>query len=360
MKRSSASWLVCAFVAAATGCSYMGPGSVSITRPEYNAAIQQTNDRELLLNLVRLRYRDSLYFMNVERVVSALEVNRAVGASVTALEGAPDTFFGGGELGFIEKPTIFYAPLEGEQFVRHLMSPVTIDTLLLLTYSGWSVERVFLLTLQEANGLRNAPTASGPTPELEPQYQEFREALRHLRALQSRHAVEIGRVQREDETVLELRLAEDTQDDPDARAFKALLGLDSELNSFRIAVGIGRGARDTLVVATRPLIATMNYLSQGVEPPPADFTAGRVTRTVTRSGAPFEWQTMLDGLFRVQSSETRPQNAVVAARYRGSWFYIDDSDLDSKSTFMLLSQLFALQAGASPAPGPALNFSIGG
>ena len=35
----------------------------------------------------------------------------------------------------------------------------------------------------------------------------------------------------------------------------------------------------------------------------------------------------------------------MAIPYRDHWFYIDDRDADSKATFSLLMQLFALQAG---------------
>lgn len=47
----------------AGGCAYHGPEALSMTRPEYNVVIQQTNDQELLLNLVRLKYRDTPYFL---------------------------------------------------------------------------------------------------------------------------------------------------------------------------------------------------------------------------------------------------------------------------------------------------------
>jgi hypothetical protein len=50
----------------------------------------------------------------------------------------------------------------------------------------------------------------------------------------------------------------------------------------------------------------------------------------------------------------------VAVQYRGSWFYIDDSDLSSKSTFNLLGQLFELQAGEAGGSVPLLTLPIGG
>jgi len=46
-------------------------------------------------------------------------------------------------------------------------------------------------------------------------------------------------------------------------------------------------------------------------------------------------------------------------RYRGTWFYIDDADLNSKSTFGLLSYLFYLQAGDIKTFTPALTLPLG-
>jgi len=50
----------------------------------------------------------------------------------------------------------------------------------------------------------------------------------------------------------------------------------------------------------------------------------------------------------------------VAVFYRRSWFYIDDSDLDSKSTFSMLGQVFALQSGDVEKMTPVLTLPIGG
>jgi hypothetical protein len=50
--------------------------------------------------------------------------------------------------------------------------------------------------------------------------------------------------------------------------------------------------------------------------------------------------------------------AFVAIPYRGNWFYLADNDLDSKSTFMLLMQLFRLQAGSAKSIGPTLTIPV--
>lgn len=340
----------------ATGCAYHGPDALRMTRPEYNVVIQQTNDQELLLNLVRLKYRDTPYFLSVEKVASSLEFSRGLSASAAFPESADNSFGLAGAVGFAERPTLFYTPLEGEKFVRQMMTLLPLDTLILLANSGWSVERVFAVTLQAMNGIKNAPTASGPTPAREPEYRDFRTALKHLRALQLRKQVELGRAA--DGTGLELSFAPDTAEDVDALAFKRMLRLDPQRDRYRLTAGLGGSGGDSISVATRSLIATMNYLSQGVESPPADLDAGRVTRTLDSADLTFDWQRMLSGIFRVQASGEKPDNAAVAVRYRHAWFRIPDDDLDSKSTFALLAQLLALQGGLTPGQGAGISYSI--
>jgi hypothetical protein len=40
-------------------CAPLGPRALQASRPLYNEAVASTNDQELLLNLVRIRYRDT-------------------------------------------------------------------------------------------------------------------------------------------------------------------------------------------------------------------------------------------------------------------------------------------------------------
>lgn len=87
---------------------------------------------------------------------------------------------------------------------------------------------------------------------------------------------------------------------------------------------------------------------------------GLVNVTRHADGAPFDWAAMTDGLMQIRASDAYPQQAAVRVRDRGHWYYIDDADLDSKSTFSLLVQLFALQAGGSEGARPVLTLPVGG
>lgn len=344
-----------------SGCAHFGPDSIKGNRLDYNMAIQQTNDQELLLNLVRLKYRDRMYFMNVERVVSVMELNRSLGAGATIPPGTDATLsISPVSVGYNEKPSVFYTPLEGEKFVRQMLTPIGLETLLLLTRSGWSMERVFVLALQEMNGLKNAPSASGPTPEREPEFRAFRDAVRALRALQVKGLVGFGHANREGAEGFELRIAHTAAQDADAVRFRELMGLDPARNRYRMVVGIGAPDNQTIAVRPRAMTSVLYYLSQAVDIPPEDQMAGRVTLTLTDAGAPFDWGQMLEDVMHIESAARKPASAAVAVPYRNGWFYIRDDDLQSKTTFSLLAQLITLQAGPAPSAGAALSFSVGG
>lgn len=104
----------------------------------------------------------------------------------------------------------------------------------------------------------------------------------------------------------------------------------------------------------------MYYLSHGVEATEGDLSAGRVTVTRYNTGEEFNWKEVTGDLMRVQSAEEEPENSMGAIQYRGQWYYIEDSDLNSKSTFSLLGQLFSLQAGNAKSFAPTLTLPVGG
>ena len=140
-----------------------------------------------------------------------------------------------------------------------------------------------------------------------------------------------------------------------------MLGLEPGKAFYRIAPASGSGtSSESIGINTRSLLGTLFYLSQSVMTPEQDMALGRVTTTLDDDGRPFAWEQVTSGLFQIHSQPQRPTNAAVSVHYRGHWFYIDDSDLDSKSTFSLLSQLFALQAGKIKSVAPLLTLPIGG
>ena len=60
----------------------------------------------------------------------------------------------------------------------------------------------------------------------------------------------------------------------------------------------------------------------------------------------------------IRSSEDEPDHSL-RIRYRGHWFYIEDSDLESKEQFALMNALFAVVGGTVPGATPVMTIPVG-
>jgi len=345
---------------ATVGCHTVGPNAVHMGRSSFNMAVEETNGQQMLLNLVRLRYRDTPFFLQVASISTTVEV-KMEGIGTAAIPATGGTPFGMEAKGlYSEKPTITYTPLQGDTFVKQLMTPIDTKTVLLLYHSGWSVSRIFSLLLQNLNGLENAPSATGPTPQHVPQYKEFKEASELLRQLQIKRQLALGFVSSDDNTtILELMIGRGEQKTPAVEQLFKLLNLNPDKKRFQLLMRIDQIGQDKIYVVPRSMMACLFYVSQSVEVPQKDIDAGRVTVTRYPDGRVFDWNEVTGNLMRIRCSKFPPRNTYMKIFYRGTWFYIDDSDLESKSTFSLLMQLFMLQAGDVKYTAPLLTLPVG-
>ena len=349
-------------IALLQGCqSAFGPESLERTHPAYNAAITASVNEQMLQNLVRLRYRDVPFFLEIGSVTATLSVGANAQLGGTVAIGGDDSVSPLAGVAYMDSPTISYAPLRGEDLLKSLLSPLQLESILVLTQSGWRISRVFGLCFERINDVRNAPSASGPTPDLEPDYRSFNRLLDSLDRLQKRGQIEVG-AQREGDgagIVVKLKAAGDDAS-RGLDEVRALLGIESGGNEFSLNTNFLEPVADQWTVRTRSLSSLLYYLSQSVDTPQAHQSAGLVTVTEARNGGVFDWRDTPAGrLFQVKSGLERPDGAYIATFYRGHWFWVEDHDLESKSTFMLLRQLFDLQAGQSTVQGPTLTLPVG-
>jgi hypothetical protein len=337
--------VIVSLAAALGGCvSHIGPRTVPADRVNYNEAIAQSWSEQLLLNLVRLRYRDNPLFLEPSGVVTHYEVvgkaSAAAGANLQR-PGSTSVLDLGAGVEYHEAPTVAYSPLSGEDFAVRILSPIPPATILLLSESGWSLSRLFTCCVQQANGLRNAVGAAGPTPDYVPPFEQFQRLAQALRQLQIAGLVDVESDR--DGMRLLMRAGEGGAGDRDAAEVRRLLKLDPTRSSYRIRAGLVQTSPDEIAINARSLLAVMFFLSQSVEVPPADERAGVVTVT-ERDGKRFDWSEVTGSVLRIRTSPSTPDGAAVKTRYRNAWFWIADADLTSKTTFTLLTYLFNLQA----------------
>ncbi|MHC5113327.1 MAG: hypothetical protein ACYTGP_02720 [Planctomycetota bacterium] len=345
-------------LAVLAGCNIAGPRAIREGRDDYNSAIQQTNNEQFLLNIVRLKYRDTPFMLEVTSLSTNFQVE-VFGSANASLRESSNNWYGvlaGAE--FTEKPTVTYLPLTGEKFVSQMLTPLDTRVILLLYHSGWSIDRILRVCVQSANDLRNAPSASGPTPTTAPEYEGFYEMCNLLRVLQKRGHLEMGRVKVDDHDEIQILIHPDAMASPEVSALGNLLGVRNDSGRYWLSTTRRDDDEGLIAIVPRSMIASLFYISQGVTTPEHDIATGRVTTTIAPDGEVFDWNAMLGNLFQVRSCKRTPKDAYVAVRYRGTWFYIDDRDLTTKSTFFMIRQLLALQSGEVKGTGPILTLPV--
>jgi hypothetical protein len=415
-------------------------------RLQYNEAVRQTWNEEFLLNIVRLRYRDPVEFDAVTTITAQHELDAAVNGfgerrtpgDYRVLTGSPAVMRGatvlipgvgpavsglfnllhyGGNTGISERPTLTYSPLEGSEFTRSLASPIHLESVVLLSSTGWDIDRVLRLTVQQMNGLENAPFL-GWVPERAPPFEGFNAVAAGMRELQHRGVLELsyhdferplsepweekqspspnelinaaekkfefrkvskiaGKDREKDrveiilygrERAPVLRIAEGAwHHSPEVAQVANALHLTPGLVNYQLTRGaeIGRlkapatpGAE--LVVSPRSVLAMLILASRGIEVPQKHYDQGLVGATLDANGQPFDWTRVTTDLFRVRSSKIKPLHAFVCVKYRGYWFYIEDDDLSSKTTFGMIIEVLGLELAGGIVPGPVLTVPVGG
>lgn len=325
-------------------------------RGQYNQVVQRTDGEQLLLNLVRLRYRDPPLFLEVTSISSSLSLE--IGASVSGTVGDSKSVVPGGNVAYIERPTITYAPLHGARFGQQFLTPIDNQLLLLLYHSGWAIDRIFKVFVQRLGPLPNAPRASGPTPSQAPLYRDFFAACQILRDLWHVGKLDLKAAQRGEQQMMMLQIDPTLAADPQVVRLAHLLGLSQPMTTILLSANVRPNEPDVVQVTSRSLLAGMFYASQGVEPPEEHVRKGRVTLTLDDDGAPFDWTLVTGEILRVHSQFRRPTDAYVAVSYRGRWWFIRDSDLDSKSTFSFLSQVLEMLSSDVRGAMPVLTLPI--
>lgn len=354
--------VVLGFALLLSGCAQHGPELVKAGRNDYNQVLVQTDEEEQLLNLVRLRYADNPMMLDVSSVSTSFTWTQGASAEAFKFESSSSDSNVGvrGNLAYIERPTVTYTPLGGKDFVQNLLTPMELDSLLLLSGSGWSIDRLMRVIADRVSGLPNAHEASGPTPLRAPEYEDFIRVAKLLRVLQERDALTGGYHHVAGKQLPAIRIEHMAMGSDEVRELYTLLGLRPGQEIIVLDTRGRRQRADTIGFELRPLLGIMFFLSHAVEIPEQDKAAGRVTVTRDGDGQPFDWSRVTGDLLVIKTQATPPANAAVAIQYRGSWFYIDDSDMNSKYTFMLLSALTALQAGEIERAGPVLTLPVTG
>lgn len=394
---------------AAAGCS-VGPAVLQGNRAAYNAAAQRSANEQLLLNLVRLKYREPMLFLRIGSISSHFNVSANASLSGTWPDASPDSYAAGAGASYSEQPTLTYTTLEGEEFANRILTETDMGTFTLLVRGGWNIEDLMRIMVERIGPLRNYPSESaGPQAT---SYEKFMELVGIWKGLQRGGDLSFLRAPGQTVVVAEnippeqvdlsAQMAADqkgyslvrdargsyrlTRTGPPSLVVRvqyagkeqadradALLGIRPQRTKTpdgRIAERIRLvasheyrreegGPRDEVPIQLRSYSDLLYYVAQGIEVPAAHEGQGLTKVYRDLGGRPVQRRKFTRDLLDVRCSTGRPADAFVAVRYRNHWFYIADSDPASKDAFALLSIVFALQSEEQPAM-PLLTIPVAG
>jgi len=97
------------------GCA-VPTGRIEHRHWELNDSIRQTNNEQLLLNLVRLRYDETPYFPQVSSITSQFSLQQNVGATGTLPQGGPNVLGLSDGIGYTENPAVTWALPDSREY----------------------------------------------------------------------------------------------------------------------------------------------------------------------------------------------------------------------------------------------------
>jgi hypothetical protein len=319
------------------GCAVVGPPSIRNGRSVYNDAINDTNNQQLLMTIIRGRYSESASLLAVNSITANFSVSTSAGIQFGF--GNESNYAGNlvpfsASAVYEENPTVSYAPVEGQKYLRQLTSPVPLSILVPLSESAVYPGAILTVLVARVNDLANplfVPSGSGPDPG----FTRFVELVSQLGQAEVLNWV--------DETPrgggyavvvhhFSPRYA------AESRELLRLLGLTEPTGGaseivIPVSQGPGDGAGERVVITTRSVYDLTQIFSAAVDIPPDDIASGAAINYPATG--------VLGGQLHILRSRTEPENAYVAVKYHSWWYYIDKTDQPTKQFFRLLTMLWS-------------------
>ncbi len=371
--------LLCCLVLLLAACN-AGPKLLPGNRLDYNRNLRRSNEEELLLNIVRMRYYEQPFFLQVGSISSNFGISAGLAAGGQYYDRpstmARNSMNLSAQGSVSENPTITYTPVQGETHAKRLLAEIGVDRLALFVRAGWHVDDVFRLMVEHIAALENDFSAGAASRADEGQRAKSIKGFLELCALLRQKQISRNLTIYEERQaqgavhILEVRLA----DPAEARRLGQLLGRPLRLtpipggqvarlrleavDSFVLAAAASDAGDNVVPIRMRSFLEAMMGLAAGVEPSAEDVARGAALQLNNAASDALLKAYGLPPLLVVHRSAASPAQAAVTAEYRDAWFYVDDNDTRSKALMMLLGNLYALQSGDVESITPLLTIPV--
>ena len=334
------------------GCAGTGPASIARDRFDYVTSVSDSWKRQMLLNLLKVRYADAPVFMDIASVINSYELVGEVSlAGQIAKTGAGDEIASLGMTGrYADKPTITYQPLAGDKFTRSLMLPIPVPSILYLIQSGYPADLVLRICADSINGLSNSYGGPGRLQAGDPKFRDLLVALKENQTAGGM-GMRLKSAADKQSVVIFLRPSTDEAITASSRKVRELLGLNPAAREYSVVYGSYPESDTEIAILSRSVLQVLVDMASYVDVPDVDLAEGRVY------GPKFtpEQEEMFPPLLKVRCGATAPGDAHVAVNYRNQWFWIDDRDSRSKQIFNFMMFMFSLTETGSTQAAPIVT-----
>lgn len=324
-----------------SGCGGIGPYTVKQDRFDYVEALSQSWKQQMLLNIVKIRYGDTPVFLEVASIISQYSIESQADFRLTDVYPRYTTGNSqsvGGSAKYTDKPTITYSPLTGERFARSLIKPIPPPAILSLIEAGYPIDSVLRVCVNSINGVRNHYGGALRSRHADP---EFYPLLERMRKLQASGTISLRSAKiSETEAVVMVFRGEMTKEfEEESRFVRKTLKLDPNARELRVVYGSAAKDDREMALQSRSILEILVDMGSYIEVPANDI---KEKRTVPNLPEEKVGDKPVLPLIAIHSGKSAPANCFLAVPYRDHWFWIDDSDLRSKSLFTFLMFMFSL------------------
>ena len=328
---------ICGLIWLLMGCTTLGPQYIASGRAAYNDVINYTEDQQMLKAIVRHRYGETISMLAVTNVTANIRFTAAAEAQFglgpsKAYETNLIPLSSG--LAFEDNPTISYVPIEGEEQFDRLMSPLPLKFVVILSSAMEHNRLPFLMLTKSINHIRNPKFIHSPMSDADPRFMRIVDLLSTLK--ETGH-IEWARDARE-QIVFSLVIRNHEPGRPEEiRELLDLLDVQQQMDGTKPIVvpvydAIEEPAAGGVAVTTNSIYDLIELLSASIDVPEKHSESGLAL------GYPPPG--MAGSRVRIRRSKAAPQSASVSISYRNSYFYIAETDQDTKLMFRTLRTLW--------------------
>ena len=352
------------------GCKSIGPGRVQMDRGAYNNIIRETDQEQLLTNIVRQRYLEITQYIQVTSLTASYSLSPSLSGSVSASTHPGPTALSSSlspTVSYSDTPTISYIPLSNKEFAVSLMTPITMNNFLILAHAGGYDQIVLYSIFFEQIGDYNDNLLHyDGTNHLTTGFNKYDKVIHLLSKLYRNDSFEppvpviygkqLGGM---------LRFKTHQENSHDAIELKKLLGISSnskeiilmehsllepleEKDGILISPEMVSKPHNVVYVTFRSVYAVIYLLGYGVQVPYKDINDHLTRELIKADGSRYEWKYRMRNILTVYSSDHVPNEpTLVQVRVHNHWFYIKASDQVSKGTFDAVIRMLTLTSAVA-------------